>query len=104
MNKRISDILDCIEYNPLETETNRNLSLERTKEMTMQKIHAERADSPRKSNPRRLALAALAALMAVALSGTAFAANTFGIRDLVGQVFGWTVNEAAELLELDLDA
>jgi hypothetical protein len=70
----------------------------------MQKINTERAYAPRSRHPRRLALTALAAVMALALSGTAFAANTFGIRDLIGQVFGWTVNEAAEVLELELDA
>jgi hypothetical protein len=104
MNRNVSDILDCIEYNPLKTKTNRQLSLERAKVLAMQKIHAEHVYPAYRYRPRRLALAALAALVAVALSGTAFAANTFGVRDLVGQVLGWTVNEAAEVLELDIDA
>jgi hypothetical protein len=97
-------MLDCIEYNPLKTKANRALSVERARKLTMGKINTEPAYAQRKYRPRRLALAACAALMAVVVSGTAFAANTFGLHDLIDQVFGWTVNEAAAVLELDLDA
>ena len=74
-------------------------SAERIKKLTMNRITAKNYKSVRARRP----IAALVACVALALtlSVSAFAANAFGIRDFVGNFFGWNVNEAVGVLELD---
>jgi hypothetical protein len=92
-----------MEYNPIKIKTNRHLPLERSKALVMQKIGAGNPCAARNIRPRRFAFGAVAAVLFVTLSATAWAANVLGLRDLIGQVVGWRVNEPAGVLELDTE-
>ncbi|MDR0819544.1 MAG: hypothetical protein LBN43_08250 [Oscillospiraceae bacterium] len=87
MNKKISDIMDCVEYYPLSVQEKKTRSAERIVNLTMKKITAEKAAVssyvPRRTR-KSLASVALAAVLVVALAGTAFAIYRFGLKDLAG--------------------
>jgi hypothetical protein len=87
MNKRISDIFDCVEYCPLRVREEKTQSSERIIDLTMKKITADEAADggvTRRARRRFAAVAVAAVLVVTALSATAFAIYRFGLRDLAG--------------------
>ena len=78
-----------------------NWSAERVKELTMNRITANH--HPRSRAYRPIAILAACVALVFAMSVSAYAANAFGIRDLVGDFLNWNVNEEVGVLELDTD-
>jgi hypothetical protein len=87
MNKKISDIMDCVEYYPLTVHERETQSTERIVDFTMNKINAEKTVEYNYITGRArrgFASVAIAAVLVVALAGAAFAAYHFGLKDLSG--------------------
>lgn len=74
-------------------------SAKRVTELTMSRITAKSTTHAKARRPAAILIACI--VLVFAMSATAFAANTFGIRDLVGNFFIWNVNESANVLELN---
>jgi len=90
MNKKISDIMDCVEYYPLTVNEQETQSTERIVDLTMRKINAEKA-AGYSLTPRgvRKGFASIAAAFALtlALAGVALAA-VLSRSDFFESVFG----------------
>ncbi|MDR0857931.1 MAG: hypothetical protein LBN97_02755 [Oscillospiraceae bacterium] len=87
MNKKISDIMDCVEYYPLSIQEEKTQSAKRIVNLTMKKITAEKAVTgsyTQRRTRKSFASAAIAAVLVVALAGTAFAIYQFSLKDLAG--------------------
>jgi len=74
-------------------------SAERIKELTMSRITARNPVQTRIRRP--IATLVACAVLVLTMSISALAANAFGVRDLVGNFFGWNINEDVGVLELD---
>jgi hypothetical protein len=80
VEKRISDVLDCIEYNPLHVPDDQSISTERITEIAMSKIHSDQLErvepQPRRAarrSVRRFGTVAAAAVLTAILAGAALA-------------------------------
>jgi hypothetical protein len=87
MNKKISDIMDCVEYYPLSVQEKKTQSAERIVNLTMKKITAEKAVTssytPHRTRKSFVSVA-IAAVLVMVLAGTAFAIYRFSLKDLAG--------------------
>jgi hypothetical protein len=83
MNRNISDLLDSMEYSPIKTKTTELISVEKVKELTMNRI-THRAAQRSGIAWRRTLVAILAAAMLI--GATALSASP-EMRDAIAQVF-----------------
>jgi hypothetical protein len=88
MNKKISDIMDCVEYYPLPVHEQETQSAERIVNMTMKKVTAEKvalcSNAPSRVRRGVASVAIAAVLVAAVLSVSAFAVYRFSLRDMEG--------------------
>jgi hypothetical protein len=101
MKKSIADLLDRLDYTPRRTKAENVVSIEKVKELTMEKIGRPHMRAVQRRPRRVFALVSAAAVSIALLCGAVYATNAFGIRDHFRELFA---GPGTEMSTNDIDS